>query len=159
MAKNIIFDIKTMSQKDKTVQKVTSTFKRAGAEVVSVDIAPNMKRTAGISYRELSLSFADSQIVIFRVKETGDIYQVLLNKKIIPIRNQEDHVLAIGEVVKVMESGRRTFQQKLARTKIKIPPSVKTAIPKKQEILKDKKQALIEAIEEAKIELDRYQIA
>lgn len=153
MAKNIIFDFKTLNQKDKTVKTITSAFKRAGAEVVNVEIAPRMKRTAGISYKEINLSFADSQIVTFAVKETGDIYQILLNKKAIPIRNQEDHVLAIGEVVKAMESGRRAFQQKLARVKVKLPPSIKSTVPKKAEILKDKKQALLEAIAEAEKEL------
>lgn len=153
MAKNIIFDFKTLNQKDKTVKTITSAFKRAGAEVVKVEIAPNMKRTAGVSFKELNLSFADSQIVTFRIKETGDIFQVLLNKKAIPIRNQEDHVMAIGEVVTAMESGRRAFQQKLARVKVKLPPSIKSTVPKKHEILKSRKQELLEAIEEAEKEL------
>lgn len=154
MAKNIIFEFKTLKQDDEAVKKITSAFTRAGAKVVKVEVMPNLKRRAGISYKEINLSFADSQIVTFRVKETGDIYQVLLNKSIVPLRNQEDHVLAIGEVVTVMERKRQAFQKKLARLKPKMPNSIKTTVPKKQELLKTRKQELLEAIEEAEKELE-----
>lgn len=153
MAKNILFNFESLKQSSTGLKKIISTFTRAGAKIVKTEIPPKIKRTAGEKYKEIYLSFGDSQIVIFRIKETGDIYQVLLNGKVIPLRNQEDHVLAIGEVVTAMESGRMAFQKKLARVKPKIPTGMKSTIPKKQEILKDRKAELLEAIEAAEAEL------
>ncbi|MCY1302736.1 hypothetical protein D9M70_524130 [compost metagenome] len=118
-----------------------------------------MRRTSGVSYRELVLTFADSQSVTLRIKQTGDIYQVLLNGKVRPIQSQDDHAKAIAEVVKAMDAGRSSFQQKLARAKAQLPPSIKTAAPRMEQVLTEKRDALREAIAEAKKELEGYRAA
>ena len=153
MSKNVVFKFDEMSNKDKATKAVSSIFKRAGAEVVQVDVSTGVKRTSGISFRELSLTFADSQVVVFRIKQSGDIYQVVLNGKVKPITNQDDHTAAIGEIVKAMESGRSAFQKKLAKAKVKLPNSIKTTVPTKEKLLTEKRDALIDAVQEAEKEL------
>lgn len=155
MSKNIVFKFEEMNSKDKATKAVSSYFKKAGAEIVQVDVAPNVKRTSGISYRELSITFADSQVIIFRIKQSGDIYQALLNGKVRPMKNQDDHVAAITELVKAMESGRTAFQAKLAKAKVKLPNSIKTTVPNKEKLLIEKRDALKEAIAAAEQELEQ----
>lgn len=151
--KNIIFKFDEISNKDKATKAVSNHFKRAGAEIVQVDVSPNVKRTSGISYRELNLTFADSQIIIFRIKQSGDIYQALLNGKVKPMANQDDHAAAIAELVKAMETGRSAFQTKLAKAKVKLPNSIKTTVPNKEKLLIEKRDALKEAVAAAEQEL------
>lgn len=157
--KNIVFNFDEMNSKDKVSKAISKFFSRAGAQIVQIDVPKNIKRTSGISYREVSLTFADSQIVIFRVKQTGDIYQILINNRVRPIKNQDDHVSAIDEIVKVMDSGRSAFQKKLANTKVEIPKGVRSTVPKKREALITKRDALNEAIQQAEEELKKLKAA
>lgn len=148
---NVVFKFDEMTSKDKAAKAVSASFKKAGAEVVQVDVLPTTKRTSGISYRELSLTFADSQTIIFRIKQSGDIFQVLLNKKVKPIAKQDDHEAAIVELVKAMETGRSAYQKKLAKANAKLPKSIKTAAPTKLKLLTAKRDALKDAINEAEV--------
>ena len=157
--KNILFSFEDMGVKDRATKTAVRYFARAGATVVSQDVAAGTKRTAGVSYRELALTFADSQTVVLRIKQTGDIYQVLLNGKVRPILSQDDHAKAIAEVVKAMDAGRSTFQRKLAKAKARLPESVKTAAPRMEQALTEKRDALRDAIAEARQELEGLRAA
>jgi hypothetical protein len=151
--KNLLFTFSDLSTKDKAAKKAVTYFTRAGASVVSESVSPGVKRTSGISYRELMLTFADSQTVTMRIKESGDIYQVLLNGKVIPIKNQDDHTAAIAEITAHMDAGRTKFQAKLAKAQVKVPPKIKTAAPKMLQVLTEKRDGLKEAIAEVRAEI------
>lgn len=155
----ILFSFEDFSSKDKASKAVVRHFARAGASVVQTDASGSIRRSSGVSYRELALAFADSQQVVLRIKQTGDIFQVLLNGKVLPIRNQDDHSKAIAEVVKAMDSGRTAFQKKLARAKVKLPPSIKTAAPKMEQALAEKRDALRDAIADARQRLEELRTA
>lgn len=155
----ILFSFEDFSSKDKASKAVVRHFSRAGASVVQADASGSIRRSSGVSYRELALAFADSQQVMLRIKQTGDIFQVLLNGKVLPIRNQDDHSKAIAEVVKAMDSGRTAFQKKLARAKVKLPPSIKTAAPKMEQALAEKRDALRDAIADARQRLEELRTA
>lgn len=155
----ILFSFEDFSSKDKASKAVVRHFSRAGASVVQTDASGSIRRSSGVSYRELALAFADSQQVVLRIKQTGDIFQVLLNGKVLPIRNQDDHSKAIAEVVKAMDSGRTAFQKKLARAKVKLPPSIKTAAPKMEQALAEKRDALRDAIADARQRLEELRTA
>lgn len=79
--KKMLFSFEDMAAGDKASKLVARYFSRAGANVVQSDVSTSMKRSMGVSYKEMILTFADSQTVILRVKQTGDIFQVLLNKR------------------------------------------------------------------------------
>lgn len=155
MSKNIVFNFAEISNKDKATKAVSSAFKKAGAAIAQVDVSPSVKRTSGISYRELSITFADSQVIVFRIKQSGDIYQALLNGKVRPITNQDDHTAAIAELAKAMESGRSAFQAKLAKAKLKLPNGIKTTVPNKEKLLIEKRDSLKEAVAAAEQELNQ----
>lgn len=150
---NVIFTFDDMGSKDKASKKVMQYFARAGANVVTQDVSTQVKRTAGISYRELSLTFADSQTITFRVKQSGDIYQVVLNGKVTPIKNQDDHVQAVAELVKLMDVGRTKFQQRLAKIQAKLPPTIKTAVPSIRKQLETRRDELKAAIADVRAEI------
>lgn len=146
MSKNILFSFEDMSTKDKAVKQAARYFSRAGANVVQQDVNPTVKRSSGISYREMALTFADSQRVLLRIKQSGDIFQVLLNGKPLPIKSQEDQVKAIAEIVKAMDTGRSRFQKLMALAKVRPPAGIRTAAPRMEQVLTEKRDALRDAI-------------
>lgn len=144
--KNILFEFTGMTGKDKASKRIASLFARAGANVVQQDVSTAIKRTSGVSFREMTLTFADSQKVVFRIKQSGDIYQALLNGIIVPIRHQDDHAAAIADLVKALDAGRVKFQKKLAAIRAKPPAGIRTAAPRMEQVLLQKRDSLKEAI-------------
>lgn len=151
--KNLLFSFEDMSAKDKAAKAVIRYFTKAGAEVIAQDVDTRVKRTSGVSYREMTLTFDDSQQMILRVKQTGDIYQVLLNGKVVPVKNQDNHIKAVEELAAMVQSNRAKFQKALSRVKAEIPKSIKTAAPKLEAALSEKIEATKEAIRIVKEEL------
>lgn len=152
MAENnhLIFDFFNLSHKDASIKEAKKYFKQAGANVTSVDVDATVKKAAGVAYREVHFSFADSQQVSFGVKETGDVFQVKVNGKQVPLRDQHDHAKAVTELVALMDKGRTKFQAALAKTKVTLPGAIRTAAPKLEQVLREKIAALDDAIGVAK---------
>lgn len=159
MAKNILFTFEELTGKDKPTRELTRIFKRAGVDVAQVDVNPSIKRTSGITYRELLLTFADSQQVVLRIKQTGDVYQILLNGKVMPLRAQDDHAAAVAEVVKAMDAGRAAFQKKLAMVRPALPPSIRTAAPQMMQQLSKRRDDLVQAVQAVNDEITRIRAA
>ncbi|MCM1128946.1 MAG: hypothetical protein NC211_03580 [Alistipes senegalensis] len=153
--KNLLFSFEDLSDKDKAFKKVQNYFKRGGANIISHDIPPKIKRSAGVSYREMFFTFADSQQVTLRIKQTGDIFQVQLNGKVLPITNQDDHAKAIAEIVKAMEAGRAKFQKKQAMVKAKaeLPKGAVTSSVTMQQKLTQRRDELKGEIERVRKEI------
>ena len=95
----------------------------------------------------------DEERVVLRIKQSGDIFQVLLNGKVLPIKNQDDHVKAIAEIVQAMDAGRSKFQKILAAARVKPPAGIRTAAPKMEQVLTDKRDALKSAIAAVRAEI------
>ncbi|HEJ4320060.1 hypothetical protein PIGHUM_04489 [Pigmentiphaga humi] len=148
--KNLLFSFEDLSTKDKAVKQAARYFSRAGANVVQQEVIPTVKRTSGISYREMALTFADSQRVLLRIKQSGDIFQVVLNGKPLPIKSQDDHVKAIAEIVKAMDAGRSRFQKLMAAAKVRPPAGIRTAAPRMEQVLTEKRDALRSAIDDVR---------
>ena len=151
--KNLLFSFEDLSSKDKAAKQVARYFSRAGANIVQQDVPTAVKRSSGITYREMTLTFADSQQVVLRIKQSGDIFQVLLNGKVLPIKNQDDHVKAIAEIVQAMDAGRSRFQKLLAAAKVRPPAGIRTAAPKMEQVLTEKRDALKSAIAEVRSQI------
>lgn len=157
--KKMLFSFEDLATGDKSTRIVSKSFSKAGAEVVDSSVSASVKRASGIGFREMYITFADSQTVTIRIKRTGDIYQVLLNKRVLPIKNQDNHVDAIAEIVSAMEAGRTKFQKLLARTKVKVPSGIRTTAPKIEQTLIQKRDALIAAIAEVRAEIETLKAA
>lgn len=158
--KNLLFNFEEMaSSKDKIAKIIGRQFGMAGQNIVQTDISESTKRSSGVSFREMTLTFADSQTITLRVKQTGDIFQVLLNNKVIPIKNQDDHAKAVTEIAQNIDKGRAQFQKKLAATKVAVPKGIKTAAPKIEQVLTEKRDSLKEAIRAVNDEIGKLQVA
>lgn len=156
--KNLLFSFDDLGTKsDKALTKLKQYFTRAGAPVVTAEPGAKTLRTAGISYRELYLTFGDSQQVTMRVKQTGDVYQVLINAKLVPVKNQDDHVKAVAEIAARLDAGRAKFQKALAAVKVPMPKGIRTAAPTMEAKLAERESELDTAIAEARQELASLQ--
>lgn len=154
--KNLLFSFEDMGSKsDAATRKLVSYFHRSGNNVVQGDAVATIKRSSGISYREMILTFGDSQKVILRIKESGDIYQVLLNDKVIPIKNQDDHVKAIAEISQALDAGRAKFQMAMSKIKVNPPAGIRTAAPKMEVVLTEKRDGLKVAIANVREEISK----
>ncbi|QFY42760.1 hypothetical protein F6R98_09100 [Candidatus Methylospira mobilis] len=142
-----LFSFADLSVKDKAAKAAMKYFSRAGANVAQQDVDGKIKRTSGINYREMTFTFDDSQTVVMRINATGDVFQVLINGAVTPITNQSDQVAAIAEIVQKLNAGRMTFQQKLAKAQVAIPPGIKTVAPRMLEVLTQKRYGLKAAIQ------------
>ena len=139
--------------------RVTQLMAREGLKVVEVKSDGRTRRTAGISYREVTMAFADSQHLLLRVKSTGDVYQVLVNGKVVPIKAQDDPSKAVAELVTMLDTGRARFQKRLAMLQMRPPPGLKTAAPKLRDALKAQIAQVDEQIDAAREELAAMQVA
>lgn len=157
--KTLIFDFFKASEKDKSIAKAKRYFEQAGALVSSVDVDAKVKRVAGVSFRDVHFGFADSQTLSFGIKETGDVYQVKVNGRLTPLKHQDDHLKAIGELVAAMAKGRAKFQAALAKVKVELPKSIRTAAPKIEVALREQIAAVDDAIVAAQERLAELQPA
>jgi len=114
----------------KALKKVSTIMIRAGQPVVSSEFSDKARRVAGVTYREASLTVASGQIVVLRVNATGDIFQVLLNGSVQPMKNQTDSDKAVMEIAALLEGGQVAFQKAQARKAIALPKGMSTPAPK-----------------------------
>ena len=156
--KNQIFDFNSIAT-GKPVKAIQQAFARAGVPVISIDADGKAKRTAGVSYKALTLTFADSQKVELAIKQSGDVYRVSLNGSVVPLKNPDDHAKAVGEIAKMLDAGRAKFQAKMARTKVDLPKGIKTAAPKMEQQLAAQIQELDTKIAERRATLEELKAA
>ena len=152
---NIVFSFEDLSSKSTAVKKIQKELTRLGTPA-QVEISEQSKRKAGITYKELTLIFeASSQMVTLGIEKTGDIFEVKLNKKPLPIKNQDDQKAAIKEISDAVLKNAPKWQKVLERRKI-TPAETKIVTPRKKQaqILTDRKAELKKAIEEATKERD-----
>lgn len=155
--KNLVFSFDDMATGDKASKKLAQLFGRAGAPVVQAAVDSKIKRSSGVSYREMSLIFADGQAITLSVKQSGDVYQVKINGKVQPLKNQDDHVQAVAELVKQLEAGRTKFQKEQAKTPAELPKGIKTAAPKLAVVLKQQNDDLDAQIVAARQQIETLQ--
>lgn len=151
--KTLLFDFEKPSGKDRAVKSVERLFARAGAPVVTSSVDPSTSRKAGVTYRNINFTMADGQKVTLGVKSTGDVFEVRVNNKPVPLRNQDDHAAAIAEIADKLDAGRTKFQKLLALVKIPLPPSIKTSRANMVVALTQRRDNLKAAIESATAEL------
>ena len=161
----ILFDFDTMASggAQRAKYDIARAFARYNAPVAtegmpggggrSVEIDAKVRKTADIEYREVVVLMKDGQRVIFRVKRSGDIYQVLVNGIAVPITEQHDQTAAIREIVDHLNARRKQFQKRLAA--VRVPMKRGSGITTKMQIkqLAAKEAGLVVMIEDARAEL------
>jgi len=139
---DLLINFDDLKPNNKALKNLVKAFTRAGAPVATIDADGRAKRTAGVTYREVILTFVDNQKITLFFKQTGDIFQVKLNGSVVPLKNQGDQVKAVSELVQLLDAGRAKFQAKLARQKVVLPSSIKTAAPRMELKLQESAAAL-----------------
>jgi hypothetical protein len=148
----IDFDLLASDPK-RALRRVLSFFARLAVEIVDVSSDGRTRRTAGVSYREVSLVFADSQRIALRVKATGDIYEARLNGKVQPMGEQDDPAKAVAELAGLLDRNRGRFQKRMAALAMKPPEGAKTAAPKLRQSLEQQIAQVDAEIDAAEAEL------
>ena len=143
------------------LKTVGKALKSAGAEPLKLSgnelnsvVAKALKgsRESGKRYKPLIFIFDDGQTLELRVKQTGDFYKAILAGKTLPIKNQDDHQLAIKEIANAAKGNSKKFIAAMARKAAKGDKLPKTTMSKKQQIAameteRDTIKADIEAID------------
>lgn len=149
--KTILFDFSAMgAANDKAIKEITRRFAKAGVEVVSSSVAPQTTKRAGVVFRNVTFTFADSQTAVLAVKETGDVFEVKINGSMVPLRQQDDHAKTIAEIAALLDKRRVAFQRAMARVKVPLPPSVRATRKTIMAAKVEKRDGLREAVSLAK---------
>lgn len=126
---------------------------RAGLQVVDIATDGKTKRASAIAYREVLITFADSQTLTLRVKATGDVFQLMVNGKLTPLAEQSDPDGAAKELALILDKSRAAFQKRMAAMQMKPPEGVKTAAPRLEAVLTQQVAEVKEQIAAAEAEL------
>jgi hypothetical protein len=151
--KTLIFQFENPSDKDKSVKEAVRLFGRAGAQVVTSEVDKATSKRSGVAFRNFNLTFADGQTVALAIKSTGDVFEVRINGKVTPMRNQDDHKLAIEEVAAKMDQGRAAFQKALAKIKTPLPPGIKASRTTIVTTLTGRRDALLTEVQDKRQKL------
>lgn len=127
---DFLINFDDMKAGNRALRKLTQAFFRAGTPVAAADIDPKLRRSAGVTYRQVLITFNDNQRLLLGVKQSGDIFEVKLNGSKVPLKNQDDQHKAVAEIAQLVEAGRKKFQARLARTRVVMPKGLKTAAPR-----------------------------
>lgn len=139
---------------DNAAQALSRYFQGAGEQVVQTTVDPQIRTSSDIAYKTIDITFADGQKLTLLVKESGDIFSVLLNGKALPLKAQDDQEAAIAEMVKAIDDGRAAFQEALTKTQAVVPTTIRMAAPKVESVLQARLASLNEEIALAKKELE-----
>lgn len=152
--KTLLFDFGTMgATNDKSIRAISRLFERAGAQVVSSEVAKTITKRAGESFRNVHFTFADGQTVTLAVKATGDVFEVKINNSPQPLRQQDDHAKTIAEIALLLDKKRVAYQKALARIRTPIPASLRATRVNVLAAKTAKRDGLKEAVSLAESEL------
>jgi hypothetical protein len=157
--KTLLFEFENMGEQSRKMKELIRAFSRAGANVVSSDVAKTTARRAGVTFRNVSLTFADGQRVVLAVKSTGDVFEVRVNDKVTPIKNQDDHSKAVVEIAAKMDAGRSAFQKALAKARVPLPPAPRVSRATLIKAKEERRDGLVEAVGLARKELQELTAA
>lgn len=143
-------DFSNAAGADKALKQIKTLMIRAGQPVISTEFSDKPKRSNGVTYREATLALASGQQVTLRVTGTGDVYQVLLNGAVKPIKAHDDVTKAVGEIAAMADKNQAAFQKAQARKQVELPPGMTTPAPKMDVVLGEQLSQLDSQIAEKK---------
>lgn len=172
--KKILFEFGNNKAKGgaKGIAEAIKAFTKAGMKPVDGIADTKTLRSAGRSYRKIQFFFEDSQRVEMWVtfnknspEKSGDIFKIKLGgtgvaekmtARELPIKNQDNHLEAIKEVVTALKGNVKKFQVKLAKIKAPLPPKMTTSRVNQITALRSKVSELDIAIAETDKEIAKY---
>jgi ribosomal protein L7/L12 len=148
------------SDKDPALKALARKLGQAGAVVIaqSVDQGTPLKR-AGIAYRTANLSFADSQVVQLLFKESGDVFEVKLNGKAVPVTAQTDVGAAGKEIAGRLAAGRAKFQAAMTKAPVTKVAAIRVSRTNQLKQLTEARDTLASECDTLQSELDALRAA
>lgn len=95
------------------LKDVTKEFESNGLNVVSVDADNRPKRQSGVQTKRAVFTFDDGQTTTLQATSHGTIFQVRLNRKVLPVRNVDDLKKAIGEIADKVKANTKSYRRNL----------------------------------------------
>lgn len=126
----------TPQDADKSLKTISQQLVRAGQSVAASEFVQKPRRASGVTYREAFITLASGQMITLRVNATGDLYQVLLNNQVKPLKEHTDTAKAVAEIALLAEKNQEAFQKAQARKAVALPKGMSTPKPKMVERLK-----------------------
>lgn len=150
MPKTNTLDFSSPAGADKAIKLISQQLGRAGQTVVTSEFNQKPRRSSDTTYREAMLMLASGQTITLRVNSTGDIYQVLLNGSVKPLKEHSDVEKAVGEIAAMAEKNQAAFQKAQARKAVALPRGMSTPKPKQVDALAQQVAELDTQINERK---------
>ncbi|QIB08978.1 hypothetical protein GZ982_29970 (plasmid) [Pseudomonas fluorescens] len=150
MPKTNSLDFSSPAGADKAIKLISQQMGRAGQTVSSSEFNQKPRRSSDTTYREAFLTLASGQVITLRVNGTGDIYQVLLNGSVKPLKEHTDIEKAVGEIAAMAEKNQAAFQKAQARKAVALPRGMTTPKPKQVDALTQQVAELDSQISERK---------
>ena len=148
------------SDKDPALKALARKLGQAGAVVIaqSVDQGTPLKR-AGIAYRTASLTFADSQMVQLLFKASGDVFEVRLNGRAVPITAQTDVGAAVKEIAARVVAGSKKFQEAMTKAPVTKVAAIRVSRTNQLKQLTEARDTLAAECDALQSELDALRAA
>ena len=80
---------------------VKRDFERAGMTVIDVEATNRSRRQSGFATKMARFHFEDGQTITLRIKGDGDVFQVQLNSRVIPIASVDNRKKAVEEMARM----------------------------------------------------------
>lgn len=118
------FNLTALSEQTPIVKKLSTGLAKATGQAIPFVTIEKVKRSAGVSVREVGLGLENGQKVSFLIKADGDIFRVLLNDKDLPITGDFDPSTfnaAMSEIAGKVRANQKTFEKAQQKVVVKIP--------------------------------------
>lgn len=97
------------------LKKVTAAFNRNGLEVLNLAATNRKINRNGMTTKKAVFVIAGGQTVELRVNDTGDIYQVVINNKVSPFREQKKIASLIKDIANSVKKNQAAFDKSLLK--------------------------------------------
>lgn len=99
----------------KGLKKVSLAFKRNGLEVIDLAATNRTINRNGLKTKKAVFVVAGGQTVELRINDTGDIYQIALNNKVSPFREQKKISMLIKDISDSVKKNQASFDKSLLK--------------------------------------------
>lgn len=129
------------------LRPTATKFEKHGLKVVKIEGGNTARRESGFLVKDATFTFEDGQKMVIRVKADGTVFQVRLNKKVIPLKHVDDVDRAIVEMVDYVQDNAKKYAASRERTerKKKLDLDIRPIRTSRLEKLEQTRAALAEA--------------
>lgn len=130
------FDFEKFGEGD--LSDIKAEFDKNGAKVIDLEANNRSRRVSGYATKTAVFYFQDGQTITLRIKGDGDVYQVQMNGRVLPITEVGDKNKAIAEMARTLGANapawRKAQRSKQQRAKVNEKDFKARAVPRRKQI-------------------------